>query len=292
MSLIDLRARLAPEVEAHRFEQLCEVLPADAPEDWRAVAAVAALALGSRRVIGICGGQGSGKSTLAALMAEAMELEGRKTVACSLDDFYLTRAARAQLADTVHPLLATRGVPGTHDIDLARATIANLVAGAPTRVPRFDKGRDDRAPEESWETVRDARAVVFEGWCLGVTPQPETLLRTPVNELEAGEDPGAAWRTHVNDACRQYASLWALVDWWIYLEVPDMECVKRWRTEQEDRLPTARRMSDAELDRFLAHYERLTLWLKSRFPDRTDWHLALDRQHRVQFARCSQEPAP
>ena len=285
MSLIDLRERLAPEVEAHRFEQLREALPSDAPEDWRAVAAVAALALGSRRVIGICGGQGSGKSTLAALMAEAMELEGRKTVACSLDDFYLTRAARAHLADAVHPLLATRGVPGTHDIDLARATIASLAAGAPTRVPRFDKGRDDRAPEESWETVRNARAVVFEGWCLGVTPQPETLLRTPVNELEAREDPGAAWRTHANDACRQYAPLWALVDWWIYLEVPDMACVKRWRTEQEDRLPAPRRMSDAELDRFLAHYERLTLWLKSRFPDRTDWYLALDGQHRVSFAR-------
>ena len=285
MTSIDLRKRLAPEVEGRRFEQLREALPADAPQDWRAVAAVAALALGCRRVIGICGGQGSGKSTLAALMAEALEREGRKTVACSLDDFYLTRAARTHLADTVHPLLATRGVPGTHDIDLARATIASLAAGAPTRVPRFDKGRDDRAPEGSWETVRDARAVVFEGWCLGVTPQPESLLQTPVNRLEAEEDPGAAWRTHVNDACRQYSPVWSLVDWWIYLEVPDMACVKRWRREQENRLPAARRMSDAELDRFLAHYERLTLWLKSRFPRRTDWHLALDRQHRVKFAR-------
>ena len=287
MTLIDLRACLAPEVDARRFEAVRRRLPDDAPDDWRAVAAIGALALGSRRVIGICGGQGSGKSTLAALLARAMEEAGRKTVACSLDDFYLTRADRTRLANTVHPLLATRGVPGTHDADLARSTIESLAAGAPTRVPRFDKGRDDRAPEASWMAVRDTRNVVFEGWCLGVTPQPQAQLRTPVNELEASEDPDAEWRTHVNDACRRYARLWALVDWWIYLDVPDMDCVRRWRREQESQLPAARRMSEMELERFLAHYERLTLWLKSRFPDRADWHLVLDRQHRVSSARAS-----
>ena len=285
MSLIDLRACLAPALSARRFEQVLRRLPEDAPDDWLGVAAIGALALRSRRVIGISGGQGSGKSTLAALLTKAMELEGQKTVACSLDDFYLTRAARRRLAGTVHPLLATRGVPGTHDIELALDTISNLAAGAPTRVPRFDKGLDDRAPEESWTAVRGTRAVVFEGWCLGVTPQPETLLGAPVNELEANEDPQAEWRTHVNDACRRYAPLWALVDWWIYLEAPDMACVRRWRGEQENRLPRDRRMSEAELDRFLGHYERLTLWLKSRFPGRADWHLALDPRRRVRFAR-------
>ena len=285
MTSIDLHASLAPEVDARRFERLRGRLPDDAPEDWRAVAAAGALALGSHRVIGITGAQGSGKSTLAALLARAMELEGRKTVACSLDDFYLTRAERTRLAIAVHPLLATRGVPGTHDVDLARGTVASLAAGTPTRVPRFDKGRDDRAPEATWERVSDTRRVVFEGWCLGVTPQPEALLARPVNRLEAVEDPDAVWRTHANEASRRYAPLWALVDWWICLEAPDMDCVKRWRTEQENRLPGALRMSETELDRFLAHYERLTLWLKSRFPGRADWHLVLDRRHRVRSAR-------
>ena len=285
MSLIDLRACLAPGVAAHRVERVRRGLPEDAPDDWRTVAAVGALHLGSRRVIGICGGQGAGKSTLASLLARAMALEGRNTVACSLDDFYLTRAARQHLAGTVHPLLATRGVPGTHDIDLARGTIENLTAGVPIRVPRFDKGRDDWAPERSWTAVRDTQAVVFEGWCLGVAPQPETLLGAPLNELEANEDPQGVWRAHVNDACRRYAPLWALVDWWIYLEVPDMDCVRRWRSEQERQLLAAERMSEADLTRFLAHYERLTLWLKSYFPSGADWHLALDRQHRVKFAR-------
>ena len=292
MLLTDLHTRLAPEVDPKRLQWVWRRLPGDAPEDWRAVAALGALALRSRRVIGISGGQGAGKSTLAALLAQAMELEGRGALACSLDDFYLTADARRRLARTVHPLLANRGVPGTHDIELARDTIESLAAGAPARVPRFDKGRDDRMPETSWQRAQNVQAVVFEGWCLGVDAQPEALLRTPVNDLEAKEDPECVWRAFVNNACRSYASLWALVDWWIYLEVPDLASVRRWRADQERGLPAARRMSDAELARFLAHYERLTLWIKSYFPNRAHWRLTLDTNHRVQSARARDPGLP
>ncbi len=284
-SMKELLACLAPQLDVHRVERLRRQLPDNAPDDWSTVAAIGALALGSRQVIGICGAQGSGKSTLAALLAAAMELNGRRAVACSLDDFYLTRAERARLADTVHPLLATRGVPGTHDIGLAQDTIESLAEGRPTRVPRFDKGRDDRAPEDASVPMRGVQTVVFEGWCLGVTPQPEPMLAAALNELESDEDPDGIWRTHVNDACRRYAPLWARVDWWIYLEVPGMDCVRRWRNKQEKQLPPAQRMSESELVRFIAHFERLTLWLESDFPARAHWRLFLDEHHRVRSAR-------
>ncbi len=291
MLLTDFHRRLAPDVDLGRLQQVWRRLPGDAPQDWRAVAALGALALRSRRIIGISGGQGAGKSTLAALLAQAMESEGQRTLPCSLDDFYLTAAARRRLARSVHPLLATRGVPGTHDVQLAHDTIASLAVGAPTPVPRFDKGRDDRVPEASWQRTLSVQAVVFEGWCLGVAPQPEALLPEPVNDLEAHEDPECLWRAYVNDACRSYAGLWALVDWWIYLEVPDMASVRRWRSDQERHLPRARRMSNTELTRFLAHYERLTLWMKSYLPDRAHWHLRLDTHHRVQSA-SARHPGP
>jgi D-glycerate 3-kinase len=42
----------------------------------------------------------------------------------------------------VHPLLATRGVPGTHDIDLAINTINAVCSGLPTPITRFDKSTD------------------------------------------------------------------------------------------------------------------------------------------------------
>ena len=36
----------------------------------------------------------------------------------SIDDFYKTRKDRKLLSKNKHSLLMTRGVPGTHDIDL------------------------------------------------------------------------------------------------------------------------------------------------------------------------------
>ena len=70
-------------------------------------------------VIGLSGLQGSGKSTLAAQIIAAAKEERIDATAISIDDFYLGRASRKALARTVHPLLKTRGVPGTHDPALA-----------------------------------------------------------------------------------------------------------------------------------------------------------------------------
>ena len=108
-------------------------LPPDAPADWCRLATVLALrhaarggerkgarggeqngARGGERkvaVLGISGGQGAGKTTLSTLLVRALELCGCRAVALSLDDFYLPGADRQRLAATVHPLLATRGVP-------------------------------------------------------------------------------------------------------------------------------------------------------------------------------------
>ena len=93
-------------------------------------------------LVGFSGCQGSGKSTLVALMAMVMrEVYGVSTVVLSLDDFYLTKATRAALAKSIHPLFATRGVPGTHDLALLKETISALRqpgAGGAVAVPTFD----------------------------------------------------------------------------------------------------------------------------------------------------------
>ena len=68
-------------------------------------------------LINVNGSQGSGKSTLTAFLSLILTHHfGLNTVDISIDDFYLTKIQREQLAKDVHPLLATRGVPGTHDI--------------------------------------------------------------------------------------------------------------------------------------------------------------------------------
>src|SRR3546814_14971697 len=91
------------------------------------------------RVYGITGLQGTGKSTLAAQMAALAAGRGRAVAVLSVDDAYLDHDQRARLAREVHPLLATRGPPGTPDVALACRTLDALRAGQTIALPRFDK---------------------------------------------------------------------------------------------------------------------------------------------------------
>jgi D-glycerate 3-kinase len=221
-------------------------------------------------VIGLCGAQGSGKSTTAARLAAKLEAHRIATAVLSLDDFYFTRQERAVLAASTHPLLVTRGVPGTHDVELTIHTLSNLVlAGAAdvVSIPTFDKTRDDRAPEVHWKQHRGSvEVVLLEGWCVGARAQPEGELEVPVNELERDEDAGGHWRRHINRQLEGvYGDLFGQLDLRILLRPPDFETVYSWRMQQEEGLRRTRQslspMTDRELHRFIAHYERLTRWI-------------------------------
>lgn len=226
-------------------------------------------------VAGICGSQASGKSTLAAALVRRAVAEGIPAVSLSLDDIYLTRAEREELARSVHPLLRTRGVPGTHDVALGLAVIAALERGEAALLPRFEKGMDDRAPENAWDRAPEGtRLLIFEGWCTGAVAQEEAALAEPVNALERDEDPDGSWRGYANAALAgKYAALFGRLDLLILLAAPGFETVHGWRCQQEEVLhqrgaPQA--MSDAQIARFIAHYERLTRHILSEMPARAD----------------------
>ncbi|MDQ1135183.1 uridine kinase [Pseudoxanthomonas winnipegensis] len=161
-------------------------------------------------VWGLSALQGTGKSTLAAQLAQAAQREGLRSAVLSLDDFYLTRAARQALARQVHPLLVTRGPPGTHDLPLALHTLQALREGRPVALPRFDKLADDRAAESTWPRLDGpVDLVIFDGWCLGTPAQAQAALVAPINALERDEDRDATWRSHCNAAlARDYPALW------------------------------------------------------------------------------------
>ncbi|SDA25969.1 AAA family ATPase [Sphingomonas sp. NFR15] len=230
-------------------------------------------------VVGVCGAQGSGKSTVAAALAARFA----NTVVLSLDDLYKTRAERARLARDVHPLFATRGVPGTHDVELGLATFAALDAGAATPLPRFDKARDDRVDPAAWPIAPARPAlVIFEGWCVGARPQDAAALAAPVNALERERDPDGLWRRHANAALGgAYQWLFARIDWLAMLRAPSWERVLGWRIEQEHALRAtgahgAGVMSDAEVTTFVSHYERLTRHILVDMPAYADLVLQLD----------------
>jgi D-glycerate 3-kinase len=248
---------------------------------------------GETYVLGINGAQGSGKSTLAKLLAEYLTTSyARNVVILSIDDIYLTRAERRALAAKVHPLLRTRGVPGTHDVALGISVIQQLCAlqkGESALIPAFDKSRDDRYPESDWPSVHGpVDLVIFEGWCVGSRPVAHAKLAQAVNELEASADANRVWRTYVNmRLASDYVKLFATLDALLFLQVPNFEAVFRWRLEQEHKLRHSAPqdadavMSDAQVSEFIQHFERITRNNLAELPSIADAVIKLGDDHQA-----------
>jgi D-glycerate 3-kinase len=273
--------------QLRQVRDLCAALPADPEPAWRPLAAALCVHWQSLqrwpRLVAISGGQGAGKSTVAALLGGAMQLLGTapNPCVCSLDDFYLRRAERQRMAAKVHPLFTTRGVPGTHDIELLGRCLGALRRGGPVELPVFDKGVDDRVGtrvvQGPFETV------ILEGWVLGARAQPPGALALPVNTLERIEDPDGAWRRIVNaELAGAYARLNARMDFLLFLGVPDMLAVRAWRDRQQRSLASAQRMDAAQLAVFVAHFERLTRWMRLDVPRFASVSVELGRNHAIE----------
>jgi len=248
-------------------------------------------------LIGVNGSQGSGKSTLAALLTQLLAQEfGLKAIDLSIDDFYLSRESRLSLARQVHPLLETRGVPGTHDVSLMCETLQQLTReSSGVRIPRFDKASDDRYPENQWDRVpAPFDIVIVEGWCLGTPAQADEALLLPVNDLEACEDPDRRWRRYVNQQLgERYQDIYQMMDLWIMLQAPSFACVYRWRLEQEAKLadkllasdqPNSARnrlMTATQISRFIQHYQRLTEHSLQQLPEQVHFLFRLDADRQV-----------
>ncbi|MEX0605063.1 MAG: hypothetical protein WD623_16120 [Marinobacter sp.] len=272
--------------------------------------------LGQPMLVGINGAQGTGKSTLALFLQNM--LTSQLNCPCarfSLDDLYRTHTDREWLARKIHPLLATRGVPGTHDLVLGQQTVNQLINAGPTtetRIPVFDKAIDDRLPHSRWPIYTGvANVILIEGWCVGAQPEEDSAkLAAPVNSLESEEDPEGIWREYVNIQLKgPYADFFGQLDMLIMLKAPSMECVLKWRTLQERKLANKREnapekrknessstgtdhcpsqkdqsrgiMSADDLIRFIMHYERLTLAMLQTMPARADAVLDVAEDHKI-----------
>lgn len=242
-------------------------------------------------VLGIHGCQGSGKSTLASLLVILFqEMLDLRSINLSLDDFYLRLTEREKLAANIHPLLITRGVPGTHDVDLALDVLKALKQPGSVAIPRFDKAIDDRVAEFDWQQVDGpVDVIILEGWCLGVGPQQDKELEEAINELEAKEDKGV-WRNYVNDKlANEYQELFKMLDMLLMLKAPDFSNILDWRLQQEEKLKEkskhvgdAKLMSKDELIRFISHYERLSRHALQTVPAKADVVYQLNDQQGIE----------
>lgn len=243
-------------------------------------------------IIGVNGSQGSGKSTLTAFIKEYLtQLHKLNVAVISLDDFYYSQSIRQELADQVHPLLKTRGVPGTHDTKQLAQVLSSLKKGQSIRLPRFNKATDNPEPFSNWPKAdENVDVAILEGWCLGCTAQPKDQLIAPINALEENEDQNGVWRAYANTKLKQdYQPLYELFDFWLMLKAPAFSAVSDWRKQQESKLKASFEpnqdtngiMTAPEIERFIQHFQRLTELGLRRLPRNMDLTLALDHSRTI-----------
>ena len=244
-------------------------------------------------IIGLSGAQGTGKTTISKILKIILKIKFKlNVVSFSIDDFYKTLKERKNMSQNIHELFLTRGVPGTHDTNLLKKTLRKILKRkfSPIKLPRFDKAADDRLPEKKWVKIKKKPdIVIFEGWCVGAKYQKKNL-RKPVNILEKQKDSKLLWRKKVNKELKnKYKEIFKLIDKLIFLKVPNLRFVYKWRTLQEKKLRMYSKgkkiMGKKEIHRFIMHYERVTRDMMKDLTKTADVLINIDEKHRLKNMR-------
>ena len=224
---------------------------------------------GETLFLGLSGGQGCGKTTVTGILKIILKKFFKREIQISsIDDFYKTLKDRNLMSYKIHTLFKTRGVPGTHDMNLLKKFFNNLkkINLKKFKSPKFDKSTDDRFKKRYWNNIKKKpEIVILEGWCIGAKPQSNTLIKKPINVLEKYEDKNLIWRKYVNERLRrEYKRLFAKLDHFIFIKIPNFKMVFKWRLLQEKKLrkksqSNKKIMNYKEIKRFIMFYQRITL---------------------------------
>jgi D-glycerate 3-kinase len=221
-------------------------------------------------LIGLAGGQGTGKTTISSILTLILQKYFKLNVfKISIDDFYKTRRDRKLLSKNKHPLLMTRGVPGTHDVGLMLQFFKRIKSKKfkNLEIPKFNKAIDDRCKKSLWHKIKTKPdVVIFEGWCVGAKPQTVKQLKKPINSIEKDYDKELKWRSHVNKQLKtKYRTLFKQLDGLLYLKAKNFNLLRNWRLKQERKLwlqtknkKNLKIMSNGDVINFMQTYQRIT----------------------------------
>ncbi len=246
--------------------------------------------------VGLAGGQGTGKTTISSIIKIILEKYFKlKVFKISIDDFYKTRKERIVLSKKVHPMLLTRGVPGTHDISMMLDFFKKSKAKKfkSMKLPNFNKAIDDRFPKNKWNTInKRPDVIIFEGWCVGARAETNKTLKKSINSMEKANDHKLVWRKYVNQQLKtKYKKLYSQLNCMIYLKAKNFSLLQKWRLKQEHKLwlKTKKKgghkiMSKGDVINFMQTYQRITQNMFKNMPKYASIILNLNSNHQIKTA--------
>ena len=248
-------------------------------------------------IIGLAGGQGIGKTTITSIITIILKKYFKLNVfKISIDDFYKTRKQRTLLSKNKHPLLMTRGVPGTHDTNIMLNFFRKIKVKKfkSLKLPKFNKAVDERYKQNLWYKIKSKPdVVIFEGWCVGAKSQNFRQLRKPINSLERIHDQTFKWRQYVNYQLEtKYKKLFNQLDGLLYLRAKNFSLLRRWRLKQEKKLwlksknkKNLKIMNKSEVKNFMDTYQRITQQMFKDMPKYSSIIMNLNSSHQIKNIR-------
>jgi len=246
--------------------------------------------------VGLAGGQGTGKTTISSLIKIILTKYFKlKVFKISIDDFYKTRKERLILSNRIHPMLLTRGVPGTHDINM----MLNFFRKAKSKkfkrlkLPTFNKANDDRFSKKKWYDLKSKPdVIIFEGWCVGAKSEKNNSLRKTINSMEKVKDQKQIWRKYVNQQLKsKYKNLYSQLNCLIYLKAKNFSLLQKWRLKQERKLwlnskrnSNLKIMNKEDVINFMQTYQRITQNMFRYMPKYASIILNLNSNHQIKSA--------
>ena len=246
--------------------------------------------------VGLAGGQGTGKTTISSLIRIILiKYFKLKVFRISIDDFYKTRKERISLSKRVHPMLLTRGVPGTHDINMILSFFKNAKSKKFKRLklPTFNKAIDDRFNKKKWYDLKKRPdVIIFEGWCVGAKSEKNITLKKTINSMEKTQDQKQIWRKYVNQQMKyKYKKLYSQLNCLIYLKAKNFSLLQKWRLKQERKLwlnskrkSNLKVMSKGDLLNFMQTYQRITQNMFKNMPKYASIIFNLNSNHQIKSA--------
>jgi len=243
--------------------------------------------------VGLAGGQGTGKTTISSIIKIILiKYFKLKVFKISVDDFYKTRKDRSLLSKRVHPMLLTRGVPGTHDINLMLSFFKKMKSKKfkSLKVPSFNKAVDDRSIKKKWQSIKEKPdVIIFEGWCVGAKPVSNKSLKRSINSMEKVKDSKFVWRKYVNQQLKsKYKKLYSQLNCLIYLKAKNFSLLQKWRLKQEHKLSLKNKkrdknkiMNKEDVLNFMQTYQRITENMFKTMPKFASIVMHLNSNHQI-----------